>query len=123
MNDKDFFKNDPYRSLLHPILERCRTEVIDKAKIFYKKWKGDLRGWQHGICYAHSTHTTFEDLKGGFHFYVNPRYVSLKQLIKEIEKVGLKIVEKKATRAHAMRLFGDDSGPNKNDVFIRVKLT
>lgn len=122
MKRENFFKEDPYRGILSPIFERHRVEIRNKAKSFYREWKGDLRGWNHYIWYGHSVHNTLEDPKGGFHFYVNTRYIPLKQLLKEIKEVGFKIVEKKISDRNAMRLIGDETGPNKSEVFVRIKL-
>ena len=120
-NRKNFFTDDPYRNILIDVFEPYRDVIKEKAKIFYKKWKGDLRGWNHYVWYGHSIHNTLEDPKGGFHFIVNPRYIPLKQLFEDIEKAGLKIVERRRYGT-AMRLFGDETGPNKSEVFVRVLL-
>lgn len=92
---KEIYKDDLYRNILISILEPYHDVIKEKAKIFYKKWKGNLRGWQSYVCYGHSVHNTLEDKKGGFHFIVNPRYIPLKQLFKDIEEAGLKIIEKR----------------------------
>lgn len=118
---KEIFEDDPYRNILIPLFEPYRDVIKDKAKTFYKKLKGNLRGWQYYVWYGHSVHNTLEDRDGGFHFYINPRYIPLKQLFRDIEQAGLKIVEKRRTGS-AMRLFGDDDAPNKSEVFVRVKL-
>ena len=93
----DFFKGDPYRSVLQPIFDDYRDEIREKAKVFFKGWKGNLRGWHRYLWNCHAFHNTLEDEKGGFHFFVNTRYIPLEPLLNKIRKAGMDIEQVKVS--------------------------
>ncbi len=119
----DFFKGDPYRSVLQPIFDNYRDEIREKAKVFFKRWKGNLRGWEHYLWNCHAFNNTLEDKEGGFHFFVNTRYIPLEPLLNQVRKAGMDIEQVKVHDKRAARLFGDEGGPDKPEVFVRVVKT
>ncbi len=123
VDKSDFFKGDPYRSALQPIFDDYRDEIREKAKVFFKGWKGNLRGWHRYLWNCHAFHNTLEDEKGGFHFFVNTRYIPLEPLLNKIRKAGMDIEQVKVNDKRGARLFGDEDGPDHPEVFVRVVKT
>ncbi len=117
---RDHFQSDPFRSILHPIFYRHQEQVRIKAKELFKKSQGNARGWQHHILFAHTIHNTVEDERGGFHFYVNTRYIPIEPLLKEIRNAGFDIDHVRVSEANSMALTGDTDGVNKPEVFVRI---
>lgn len=115
----DHFQGDPFRSILHPIFYKYQEQVRNKAKELFKKSQGSARGWQYHILFAHTIHNTFAD-GGGFHFYVNTRYIPIEPLLKEIRNAGFDIDQVKVSEANSMTLTGDSDDIPKPEVFVRV---